>query len=171
MQHGSYQKEKKTAHYPLQLASPRVTIGPSTSSLHQLSPLSRACLFLCYFSPDPRAHITFHVDESELSLPSGALRADSVMRAAVCKPIVWHCTVSWSRGLSQWNCQVMKKFHTDCFSPWRHLFCSYLSGNKMHSTHSSTHALAFSKRFCRRPAYVHVKTVVWHSKWRFFSNL
>lgn len=68
-------------------------------------------------------HITFHVDESELNLPSRGLLADSLMCAVICKPIVWHCNVSWSRRLSQRNCQVMKKFHTDCFSLWRHLFC------------------------------------------------
>lgn len=148
-------------------------IGPSKSGLHQLSTLSHKYLFLCYFSPDFRGHghISFHVGESELILPSGAPRTGSVMRATVCEPIVWHCTVSWSRRLTQWNCRVMKKFHTDCFSLWRLSFCSYLSGNKIHSTHSSTHAHAFSKGFCRQPVYVHVKTVVWLSKWRFFSNL
>lgn len=133
------------AHYP---PAAEVMIGPSTSSLHQLSSTSHKCLFLCYFSLDFRTHITFDVDESELSTPSGALGADSVMCAAICKPIVWHCTVSWSCRLSQWNCQVMNQFHTDCSSLSSHLFCSYLSGKKIHSSHSSTHAPAFSRRFC-----------------------
>lgn len=98
------------AYYP---PGAEVMIGLSTFSLHQLSSTSHKCLFLCYFSLDIYAHIAFDVDELELSTPSGALRADSVMCAAVCKPIVWHCTVSWSCRLSQRNCQVMNQFHTD----------------------------------------------------------
>lgn len=65
-----------------------VMIGLSKSSLHQLSLTSHKCLFLCYFPLDFHTHITFHGDESELSLPPGALQADSVMLAAVRKPIV-----------------------------------------------------------------------------------
>lgn len=151
VQHDSYCKASRPTG-TLSTAA-EMMIGLSKSSLHQLSPLSHKCLFLCYFSLDSQPHITFHVDESKLSLPSGDLRTDSIMRAAFCKPIVWHCTVSWSCRLSPWNCQVMKKFHTGCFSVWRHFFCSYLSGNKIHSSHSSTHALAFSKWFCRQPVH------------------
>lgn len=42
-------------------------------------------IFVLFF---PHTHITFHVDESELSLPRGTLQAVLVMRAAFCKPIV-----------------------------------------------------------------------------------
>lgn len=41
----------------------------------------------------------------------------------------------------------------------------------MHSAHSSTHALAFSLRFCSQQEYVHVKTVVWRPKWQFFLKI
>lgn len=59
--------------------------SPAYISFHQQAISVYFCVIFLF---DFHRHITFHVDESELSLPSGALQADPVMRAAVCKPIV-----------------------------------------------------------------------------------
>lgn len=107
----------------------KVMMALSKSSLHQLSLTSHKCLFLCYFSLD---FLTYYIPWRWISVKSSLGSSSgwfSVLCAAVWEAIVWHCTVSWLWRLSQWNCQVMKKFHTDCFPPWGHLFCSYLSQN------------------------------------------
>lgn len=64
-------------------------------------------------------------------------------------------------GLSQWNCQVMKKFHTDCFS----LCGSHIwVGTAYIPLILGAMRLHLAKDICRRPLCTHVKTVVWHSK-------
>lgn len=113
--------------------SAEVMIGPSKSSLHQLSPLSHKYLFLCYFSVK---HIFAPCWRISSGLPRGALQADSVMPFV--SPLFDIALSADHSGLSQWNCQVMKKFHSNCFPLWS---LSYLSA-KQKAFHPFFHSCA-----------------------------
>lgn len=108
-------------------------IGPSKSSLHQLSPLNHKYLFLCYF---PVKHIFVPCWRISANLPRGALQADSVMPFV--SPLFDIALSADHSRLSQWNCQVMKKFHSGTFPLWS---LSYLSA-KQNAFHPFFHSCA-----------------------------